>query len=233
MKLTSLNLLAFNNWDKRQPVILDYLRTENPDIILFQEVVYLPVISPYNQVQILNQHLNYPHEHSSVTRLQDSPDYDVFREGLAVLSRYTVVKTDTIILKQAAGDEHNRIVQCIDVDMNGQLVKLANIQFSLTDTVDFATAHLEETLEIIRKKGEERIIIGDFNMNHLEDLSYMWSDTYKASTSAPYISYPSMNKRNDYVLIPKSYSFVSIVVSGDGLSDHRALTVEIEPLKSA
>ena len=228
MKLTTLNLQGLIDWNDRKPEIVTYLAATKPDIIVFQEVVYIPTVSPYTQVQLLNTELGYAFEHSAVTRLQPSHQYPVFREGLAMLSNYPVLSTDTIVLRKAEGDEHNRIVQLIDIDVNGAVVKLANVHFSLSDTIDYATGHLKETLEILKMRGEERIIAGDFNLDHLESAAELWNDSYEATTKVPYISYPAMNKRNDYVLVPKAYGFTDLSTSGDSLSDHRAVTIKID-----
>lgn len=228
MKLTTLNLQGLIDWNDRKPEIVTYLTATKPDIIVFQEVVYIPTVSPYTQVQLLNTELGYAFEHSAVTRLQPSHQYPVFREGLAMLSNYPVLSTDTIVLQKAEGDEHNRIVQLIDIDVNGAIVKLANVHFSLSDTIDYATGHLKETLEILKMRGEERIIAGDFNLDHLESVAELWNDLYEATTKVPYISYPTMNKRNDYVLVPKVYNFTDLSTSGDSLSDHRAVTIKID-----
>jgi len=228
MKITTLNLQAFDSWETRQPALINYLQSTDADIVLFQEVVYLPTISQYNQAEILNQALNYPQIHSAITRLQPSPQFETYREGLATISKYPVVASDTLVLKQAPGDEHNRIVQLLDIMIEGRVVKIANVHFSLSDTIDYATAHLKETLEILSARGEERIIAGDFNLDHLEALANVWNEHYIASTEKEYVSYPSMNKRNDYFLIPNNYSFLDISTSTDGLSDHRAVTVDIE-----
>jgi len=228
VKLTTLNLQGFTDWHDRKPEIVDYLKSTQPDIIFFQEVVFLPGTAPHNQAQILNEDLQYTYEHSAVTRLQPSHEYEIFREGLAFLSRYPVLKTDTIVLRKAEGDEHNRIIQLIDIQIGGDIVKLANVHFSLTDTVDYATAHLQETLDIIKAQGEERIIAGDFNIDHLEELSGVWGEDYDASTRVEYVSYPSMGKRNDYVLVPKGLILKHLSTSGNSLSDHRAVTVEID-----
>jgi len=232
MIITTLNLQEFHDWDARQPAVIEYLQSTSADIILFQEVVYLPTISQYNQVQLLNQVLKYPAIQSAVTRLQPSPRYETYREGLAAISRYPVVQSDTIILKQAEGDEHNRIIQLLDIEIDGRIVKIANVHFSITDITDFATAHLKETLEIFASRGEERIIAGDFNLSNLEQTSELWEANYRCSTEKDYISYLGMNKRVDYFLIPKSYSFDSISTSGDGISDHRALTVDVSLVES-
>ncbi len=227
MKLTTLNLQGFTDWAARQPAILDYLRRTNADIIFFQEAVFLPELSPFNQAQLLNQTLQYPYEHSSITRLQVGLEYQTFREGLVVLSKFPIVKTDAIILKKAPHDELNRIIQLVDVVMGDQIIKLANIHFSITDVEDFATAHLEETLSILRGRQETRLIAGDFNLDSLDASAPLWQDEYTTSATIPYISYPQMAKRNDYILIPKHDVFRDMFISGDSLSDHRALTVDI------
>ena len=227
MKITSLNLQEFYDWEARKPAVVEHLQSEAPDIIVFQEVVYLPGISPYNQVQLLNETLGYSYEQSAITRLQDSTQYDVYREGLATLSKYPVLKADTIILQQAEGDEHNRIIQLLDLEVDGKIVKIANVHFSITDFVDYATAHLKETLEILAAREEERIIIGDFNLTFMSESANLWSDKYRCTNETEYITYPAMNKSTDYALIPKSMDFSDIVISGDGLSDHRALSLTI------
>lgn len=226
MRITTLNLHEFNDWEARQPAIIEYLQTVSPDLILFQEVVFLPDISPYNQVQLLNKDLQYRSEHSVISRLQPSTVHETYREGLAALSRYRINKTDTIILKQEVGDEHNRIIQLLDLEVDERSVKIAHVHFSITDITDFATAHLLETLAILATRGEERIIVGDFNLSNLNDTADVWTEQYRCSNESDYISYPSMNKSTDYALIPRSYVFTNIQVSGDNLSDHRALTLD-------
>jgi endonuclease/exonuclease/phosphatase family metal-dependent hydrolase len=227
LRLTTLNLQGFTEWEARQADIEDYLLTVAPDIVFFQEVVFLPNIMPLNQAQLLNQTLNYPYINSAVTRLQASEAYENYREGLALISRHPILSADTIVLKQAAGDQHNRIIQLVDIQVGEQRVKLANVHFSLTDDTDFATAHLEETLSIFEARGEERIIAGDFNINDLDRLQHLWGDKYVASTAERYISFPIKGTRIDYFLIPKQYTFGGLQVSGDTLSDHRAVTADI------
>ena len=227
MKLTTLNLQGFANWEVREPAIVDYLQATDPDVVLFQEVVYLPEVSPYNQVQLLNQRLAYPFTQSAVTRLQPSPHYDVYREGLGLLSKHPIAQQETVVLKRAPGDEHNRILQLVDMKIGEQVVKIANVHFSLSDTIDYATEHLRETLGILASRGEERIIAGDFNLDSLEASANVWDAQYRASTEVDYISFPADNKRIDYFLIPKSYSFGAIATSGEGLSDHMAVTAEV------
>ncbi len=227
MKLTTLNLQGFDSWDDRKDLILKYLTKENPDIVFFQEVVYLPEISPFTGVELLNKTLKYLYENNAISRLQVGRHYPVYREGSAILSKFPIVKSDIVALKKEERDEHHRILQMADLIVDDQIVKIANIHLSITDFFDLATPQLKETLEILKARGETRILMGDFNITLLEETADLWQDDYIASTDTPYITYKKMNKRVDYALIPKSYAFKQISVSDDSLSDHRALTVEI------
>lgn len=230
MKITSLNLQGFENWQERKPKILAYLRQESPDIVLFQEVVYLPEVSAHNPAQLLNAELGYRYENCAVSRLQVGLEYPVYREGLAAISRHPILQSDVIVLQQAEGDEHQRVIQLLDILVNDEVIKIANIHFSITDFTDFATPQLKETLELLHARGEDRIIAGDFNLDHLEELADLWQDRYEASTTFSYLSYPSMNKRNDYFLVPKKYQLADLDTSTieAGLSDHLALTATVQ-----
>lgn len=242
LTVTTLNLQGFDSWgtsdtwEKRVPNVVRYVHDTQPDIICFQEIVYLPEISPFNPAQLLNEELKYPFETSTVTRLQQGRKYPVYREGLATVSRLPITKSDAIVLKKADGDEHNRIVQFIDFQLpDGKIIKIANVHFSITDYVDYATAHIQETLDLIKARGEKRIVIGDFNHVRLEELKSVWGEDYHSTSDTPYVTYPVWYegpkhgpKRVDYALVPKEYDITSITVSPDGLSDHRALTVTIE-----
>jgi endonuclease/exonuclease/phosphatase family metal-dependent hydrolase len=227
MLITSLNLQGFEHWEERLPLIVSYLKDVNPDIILFQEAVYLPELSPFNQAQLLNQSLHYTYELSTISRLQVGLHYPTYREGLVILSKHPIIRSDTIVLKQAQGDEHNRIVQLADIQVNGVTIPIANVHFSITDVVDYATPHLAELMGILESRDEQRIIVGDFNISDIEPTRHLWENTYTSSSNYPYISFPEMNKRIDYALIPNVLTFNDVSVSGDGLSDHRALTIDI------
>lgn len=226
MKITTLNLQGYFSWQEREANIIKYLQSTDPDIILFQEVVFLPSISYYSQPAILNKSLNYTYEHISIPRLQDSPHFPEYREGLATLSNLPIIKSEVITLKRQPEDQHQRIVQFLDVLQGDTVIKLANIHFSIPDR--FSKLQIEEVFEILRARGETRIIGGDFNIPNLDIYSPMWDQEYITTTSQDYISFPSENKRIDYFLIPKQYELESIETSSDGLSDHRAVTVNLK-----
>ena len=234
MKITfsSLNVQSFTDWDHRKANIVDYLKQTNPDVVLFQEVTFLPQINADNQVSLINKSMHYIFENTAITRLQDSHEYETYREGLGLISKYPILKSETIILKQQPHDEHQRIVQLVDILCKDKIIKFANIHFSISDNDEnLPREHLVELLEILKSRGETRIMGGDFNMNDIDIHQDLWKDAYICSSSTPYITYPAMDKRVDYFLLPKEYEFTEITTSGDGLSDHRALTVTAQDVE--
>jgi endonuclease/exonuclease/phosphatase family metal-dependent hydrolase len=149
----------------------------------------------------------------------------VYREGLAVLSTLPITATQTLALQHEQGDPHERIVQFVDVAGEGGDWPLANVHLSVRD--DFALHHLGEVLTVLRAKGERRILGGDFNVNHLEQHASLWHDAVLSSTVASYRSHPSSDENDDYFLVPTEFRIDRVRVSGDDLSDHEAVTVDL------
>lgn len=225
MRITSLNLRGFFDWGARLPQIVAYLREIDPDMVLLQEVVFLPDVDARTNAEALNDVLGLAHRHESVTRLQRGRQRSVYREGLAVLSKVPVAASQTLVLKHETGDPHHRIVQFVDVVEPDGLWPVANVHLSVRD--DYALHHLGEVLGIISEKGERRILGGDFNVDHLEQHAGLWTDAVLSSSVADYQSHPSTNETDDYFLVPTIWSIDRVRVSGDDLSDHEAITVDL------
>jgi endonuclease/exonuclease/phosphatase family metal-dependent hydrolase len=231
MRITTLNLRGFFDWEARSPQIVAYLRGVDPDVILFQEVVFLPDVSPFSPVELLNRDLGLPFRHEAITRLQRGRTHPVYREGLAVLSRLPLAATQTLALQHETGDPHQRIVQLVDVSGDDGLWPLANVHLSVRD--DFALRNLGEVLTILREKEERRVLGGDFNVNHLERHAALWRDAVLTSTVAQYQSHPSSSENDDYFLVPTEFRIDRVLVSGDELSDHEAITVDLSRAPAA
>jgi endonuclease/exonuclease/phosphatase family metal-dependent hydrolase len=228
MRITSLNLQGFADWEARMPRVVAYLQHAAPDVILFQEVVWLPEVSPVTQVDLLGRALGYPFRHESVTRLQRGRVVEDYREGLGLLSRHPVSATEALVLHREHGDPHQRIVQLADVEVDDATWLLMNVHLSVRD--DFALHHLQEVLRMQEERGEHRILGGDFNVDHLERHAALWRDWGRlTSEGRDYMSRPLSHENDDYFLVPKRYDIESVRISGDDLSDHRALTVDLRP----
>jgi endonuclease/exonuclease/phosphatase family metal-dependent hydrolase len=230
MRLTTLNLRGFFDWDSRAAKIAAYLESTDSDVIVFQEVVFLPDVAPTTQVDVLNRTLEYPYRHASVTRLQASPEFGVYREGLAVLSRWPIPRSEAIVLHREEADPHERIVLFADVVApDGRLWPVTDVHLSVRD--DLALHHLTEILGIQAARGERRILAGDFNVNHLERHKKLWGADYTLTTQIEqYISFEASHQAEDYALVPRDFTISSIALSADGLSDHRGVTVDLHPV---
>jgi endonuclease/exonuclease/phosphatase family metal-dependent hydrolase len=173
----------------------------------------------------LNRILAKPYKYSSVsvTKFYRPRAGDPFREGLAVLSRFPIVRTESLALYQAEDDKHVRTIQNVDLDSRDEEIKISNVHFSNNA---HSMEQLRETLSIFDTRGEERIVVGDFNIFELGESRADYGEKYSSSVDfSKYISYPSQGQTLDYVLLPLKYTFSSVDVL-EGLSDHNALIVD-------
>lgn len=226
MKVTSLNLAGYKNWSERESNIVSYLGTTNSDVVFLQEVKFDTEHSPFTQSKYLNTLLStpYPNSQSTVSRIFESSGSES-REGLAVLSKYPIIDSEIIVLKRRADDKHTRIIQKVSLSVSGKVINFTNVHFSNND---YSDEQLTETLKITKARDETSVILGDFNIFDIQTVDHLYSNDYIASTEiSQYISFPAENVTLDYVLIPKTFTCTSINV-GKNLSDHNALTIELD-----
>lgn len=225
MKVTSLNLAGYKNWSERESNIVSYLETTNSDVVFLQEVKFNAEYSPFTQSKYLNSLLStpYPHSQTSVSRIFKSSGSES-REGLAVLSKYPIIDSEVIVLKKRADDKHTRIIQKVSLLVDGGIVNFTNVHFSNNA---YSDEQLAETLGITKSRGENSVIVGDFNIFDIQTVHRLYSTDYIASTEiSQYVSFPSEEATLDYALIPKTFTCTSIDI-GENLSDHNALTMEL------
>lgn len=226
IKIISLNLGGYTDWESRKPKIIEYLNSENADIVLLQEVRFDETKYAVNQAVELNTMFNAPYEFtsSSVSRFYRPSVGEPYKEGLAVLSQKQIKNSEVFALTQMPDDKHIRLVQNIDIDDGGLSLKVSNIHLSNNQ---YAPNQLRELMGVLDRRGEKRIVVGDFNIANLS----AHNELYKGYTASHeydehYVSFPSKELTIDYMLLPDEYKYKSIVVM-DGLSDHVALSIEI------
>ena len=225
MKVTSLNLAGYKNWQEREPRIVSYLEATNSDIVFLQEVKFDTQYSPHTQSKHLNNSLSSPYLYTqaSVSRYYLRSDGTESREGLAVLSIYPIVDSEVIVLAKQADDKHTRIIQKVDIVVDEKIVTFTNVHFSNNK---YSHEQLAETLQILKNADCKSIILGDFNVFDIKALGNLYANDYHVSTDfSKYISFPSEGATFDYILLPHQYAFTSLSV-GENLSDHNALTFE-------
>jgi endonuclease/exonuclease/phosphatase family metal-dependent hydrolase len=226
MKVTSLNLAGYKNWNDREANIVSFLNQTDSDIVFLQEVKYDPTHSSHTQSHYLNSLLAAPYTYtqSTVSRIFETAGKES-REGLAVLSKFPITDVEVMVLAKRPDDKHTRIIQKVEVQVDGETRTFTNIHFSNND---YSDEQLEETLQILKNTSTESVVLGDFNIFDITTVAHLYADDYTASTEfTDYVSFPSENATFDYVLLPKTYTFTSLHI-GENLSDHNALVFEFD-----
>lgn len=224
MRVVSLNLAGYKDWGERSSKIVDFIDNTSADLMFFQEVRFDPDRSPLVQTDYINSLLKTPflYSISSISRYYEPSVGRPYREGLAVLSRHSILKEETLALAKASDDKHQRIIQNLDIDVDGKIVGFSNIHLSNNHN---SVSQFAELLSLLELRGEKRIILGDFNIFDIDKHGEML-DGYTTSTSfTRYISYPEKQQTLDYILLPNGLKFESLEVV-NGLSDHSALVCD-------
>jgi len=237
IKILNLNLWGYNDFDKRKKLIVDFIKKHDPDIVTFQEVrddSRQNTIGD-NQLEQLNRSLKYKYSNffettdvNHVNKITNDPKYDPsnprVKEGLGILSKQRIVKSKGFMLNQHKKDRYPRGILWARLVNN---VDVVVAHYSFNDL--FSKLHMEETLKVIKNNRLQPIIAGDFNILNQEIIKSAASEEYRISSNEfSYISFPPKNETLDYILIPRSYKFISFECIGANLSDHKALLAEIE-----
>lgn len=233
LKILNLNLWNYNDWEKRKPKIINFIKETNPDIIALQEIRDDIEFNKKgnHQGKQLKEELNYEYMafFQTTDKRKERPEkykhYCV--EGTALISKYPIIKIEKEKLKKHPDDIYHCGNLFAKVKVKNKIVDFVVVHFSNNDL--FSLLHLIETLNQIKEKKIKPLIAGDFNMYHSDWLDMLTKDDFKSSLNyKKYLSFPLRNWTLDYVLIPKKYKFKSLKCVGKGLSDHKALVVEVE-----
>jgi endonuclease/exonuclease/phosphatase family metal-dependent hydrolase len=232
MKILNLNIWNYNDWGKRKPKILSFIRKNKPDIIALQEVRDDAKFNKKgdNQAKQINRELNYPYYafYPVTDKQKERPEKykNYCIEGTAVLSKFPIIKIERKKLEKHKDDRYTCGNLYVKIKAE-KTIDLIVVHFSNSNY--FSLLHLLETLKEIKKKKINPIIVGDFNIIDSYVLHDLTEGEYKSSLKfKKYISYPPANYTLDYILIPKNFKFKSFQCLGDDLSDHKALLAEIE-----
>jgi endonuclease/exonuclease/phosphatase family metal-dependent hydrolase len=231
IKIFDLNLWNYNNFEERKPRIVEAIKKYNPDIVAFQEVRDDLRFNSrgYNQARQLNTKLDYKYlafmktmDVNKVNNRLENPDCI---EGLALLSKYPIVKIIRKKIKRHDNDRHTRGILYARIKTKKD-IEVCVVHFSPNRL--FSKLHLEETLNFFREKQLEPIILGDFNIDDHDIITNLASENYSIARDFNHcITLPDTKRTIDDILIPKKYKFKSFFCDETNLSDHKALIAEI------
>lgn len=226
----TLNYWRYYELDQRLDNIIQAVHTEKPDVICFQEMQIDRSHSPFSQVELLKNKLSgynfslhstiYPKTHQRGSKLPQPAQH-----GMAVLSRHPIINSFEYYLTLSADEKEPRSILCFDVQLDTQIIKLANIH--LGNRERWSKVQLEEFLNYLASRREHRIMAGDFNFHQLWQYKDIYPNYIISYDFKPYISYPDHNWCLDYILIPDNYKFTDVKMLEEYMSDHKGLVAQI------
>lgn len=233
LKIMTLNLWRYYDWGNRKKNIIKLINGNSPDVIGMQEVQTNTSFSFYPQSNDIANNTDYKYRTFAPTSVKfnqiDKKGKKTMRatHGLAILSKYPIISSESYVLEQQKSDKEARSVLFCTIQKNDQIIEVCNVHFSNDD--DLAHLHLKELMEICTERKINPIIFGDFNLFDISKYKSNILSNYLSSIDFKnYQSYPKDNGTLDYVLVPDKYSIKKVICPTLYVSDHRALITDIK-----
>ena len=233
VKLMTLNLWGYEQWDTRKDAISSLIRKQSPDIVALQEVQLDIARSSTSQAAYLAeaggfQYVVYAPSLRTARHPRGKSLTQGYSHGLALLSKHPILSSESYLLSQGADFKEPCSVLFATVEESGEKTELCNVHFGNTDNE--SSEHLKELLEVCAARNSRPIIFGDFNIFGLgsNGQDNLLDNYILSSSQLDYISIPKNNDTLDYIAVPEEYSFASVSCPDDKVSDHRAVIAEIK-----
>lgn len=239
IKIITNNLWRYYEWENRKEKVIEFLKSEDADIVLFQEAAYDGRLKEKyeNQIHELNKELKYTDyffgKIYKMVRWHKEPiDWEMYM-GLGILSKYPIKHTQIVSLPPIKQERKFGFLHVVLETKKGD-IDIINVHFENTN--EGAKEHLKETIKWCRKKNIKPIIAGDFNMKVINDLIEEADKDYFISYLVnPYKSFYPTEFSNDkipitldYILLHKlKFKFLNIECSEANISDHKPIIAEI------
>ena len=235
IKIMSLNLWRYHEWDKRIDNIISLINEEQPDLIAFQEVLTNHAFSDFPSAYFIADKCGYKYRSFAPTlarhntRDREGRHNQLASEGQAFLSKHPIVLTESYFLTFYPEYPEEKAVLSCTIELGDKQIEVCNVHFANNH---IAYDHLEQLLELVEKRQAEPIILGDFNIYKLSEFkkrSALLKKYTLSSEISEYESYPSDNDSLDYIAVPSSKFKLSNIICPDlYLSDHRAIIGTVE-----
>jgi endonuclease/exonuclease/phosphatase family metal-dependent hydrolase len=234
LKVMTLNLWCYFDWDNRKENIVSLIKDESPDIIGFQEAQTNHAFSDFPQSDLVADTIEYKYRVFAPTYKRDGQvdrDGGMTQEtsyGLALVSRYPIISVETYFLRRHPDyDEETSVLFC-RIDVDGTIIDVCNVHFG--NSALFSDLHLNELIDLCEERNIKPIIVGDFNNFDLGAYKQNRLKDYTLSTEVEkYESMPKNKGTLDYIVVPASlYDIKAIVCSEIYVSDHRTLIADID-----
>lgn len=234
LKIMTLNLWCYFDWEKRKDTIVSVVQRLNPDFIAFQEAQTNHSFSPWPQSDFIANSCGFKYRLFAPTYKRDGQidkDGNMNQEtsfGLAFISKYPIISAETYFLRRHLDHDEACSVVFATLDIHGELTDVCNVHFGNSDL--FSDLHLNELMDLCDERNIKPILLGDFNHFNLAAYKETRLKDYTLTTDvAQYESMPKNNGTLDYIAVPsKKYDIKSVVCPEEYVSDHRAVYATVE-----
>ncbi len=236
-KVATLNIWCYFDWENRKENLASLLRDQSPDFLALQEAQTNHDFSHWPQSDFVANACGLKYRVFAPTYKRDGQidkkgGYTQETSfGLAFLSRYPIISSETYFLKQHPDHDEACSVLFVTVERDGAEMEFCNVHFGNSDL--FSDLHLKELMELCHRRGITPIIMGDFNNFDLGAYKTTQLKGYALSTDvATYISMPKDKGTLDYIAAPANeYLIKDVVCPKDYVSDHRIVLAKLEAKK--
>jgi len=238
MKIVTLNVWRYFDWEKRKDKVIDFLKKQKADIIFLQEAAYDDRLKNKwpNQVEEINETLKYKSTFYGKIRdmkkwFQEPIDWKM-HYGLGILTKYTITKKKLVILSHVELDKNFGFLH-IELQTSQGKIDIVNVHLENTDRG--SKEQLEYILNWCEKKKIKPIIAGDFNMRITDNLKLANKKYHVSYFIKPYKSFmPTKHTTTkvpltiDYILAHKSkFDMSNVKCVKTKISDHYPLLAKI------
>ena len=158
-----LRLVCFNiwhnqgDWSARQPLLIEAIRAQDPDVVALQEVLEDAAVGLPNQARTIARALGGYEMHFVSTDPEDAPR----RYGNAILSRLPVLARDS--RKLAPLDDYRTAIRA-RVDVGGRAVDVVNTHLAWKpEQAPVRAQQIADLMGWLPADGAPLIVMGDFN----------------------------------------------------------------------
>jgi len=243
IKIATINIWRYYDWEVRKPRILSFIKREKPDIVLLQECCDDEKFKKFgeNQAEELNKELHYKNcIYHPVVKLEKwfrEPLNRMAHMGLGILTNISLIESELNLLKvyPENGDKRQEGAQRVKLNFNNNKIDIINVHFANNDKS--SVLQLREVINNAKDKNIYPIIGGDFNIIIFQDIIDEADEEFDISYKIKkYISFPptkfSNNKEPvtlDYLIAHKNRFRMEKVTcfEDEEISDHKPLIVEI------
>jgi len=232
--VATLNLWGYFDWNTRKDRLLATFESLSPDFVALQEVQTNLAFSPQPQSDFLGDGCNFMYRVFAPTyrRSGQIDDENKMTQdvsyGLAALSRYPIIRSESYFLRQHPAYDESCSVLFVTVAMPQSQIEFCIVHFGNSNL--FSELHLKELMDLCKARHTSPLIVGDFNHFDLGHFKKDIINGYSISTDvAKYVSMPKDKGTLDYIAVPnETYTIKEVRCPEEYVSDHRVVSAIIE-----